>query len=87
MNSELNETNKNNQSNSEKINLNHLFSLIANPNETKSYLSELNNYFREFSGINSAQYNRLNEFYFKFSLIKSSKNFVDTPIYQIELIL
>ena len=87
MNSKLNEINKKNQSNTEKINLNHLFCLIADPNETKSYLCELNNYFKEFSAINSTQYNRLNEFYFKLSLLKKNKPFVDAPIYQIELIL
>ena len=87
MNTQSNEINDKNELNSEKINLTHFFCLIASPEETKSYLRELNYYFMEFNAINYSRYNRLNELYYKLSSLKKNKNFIDLPIYQIELIL
>ena len=79
-----NETKTPNEDKSEQLDLNHFYYLLAAPNEAKEYIETLKKYFNDYYIFNTTQYNTLNRLYFKISSEKENKNFIDTPIYQLE---
>ena len=56
-------TKKQEELNSDKINLNNFFYLLANTKETKKCVESLKEFLEEYYSFNSTQYNRLNELY------------------------
>ena len=73
--------------NSDKINLNHFYNLMANSLETNKLIELLKKYIQEYYSFNNSQYIKLNELYSKFSSEKMRKNFIKTSIYELEYIL
>ena len=81
---DINETKEQNGNKSDQIDLNHFYYLLASPKEVKEYIETLKKYLNDYYIFNTTQYNTLNRLYFEFSSENENKNFVDTPIYQVE---
>ena len=79
-----NEAKTQNEHKSEQLDLNHFYYLLAAPDEAKEYIETLKKYFNDYYIFNTTQYNTLNRLYFQISSEKENKNFIDTPIYQLE---
>ena len=73
--------------NSDKINLNNFFYLLANTKETKKCVESLKEFLDEYYSFNSTQYNRLNELYSKYFTKNCEKKLVNISIYKIETLI
>ena len=73
--------------NSDKINLNNFFYLLANTKETKKCVESLKEFLEEYYSFNSTQYNRLNELYSKYFTKNCETKLVNISIYKIETLI
>ena len=73
--------------NSDKINLNNFFYLLANTKETKKCVESLKEFLEEYYSFNSTQYNRLNELYSKYFTKNRETKLVNISIYKIETLI
>ena len=77
------EMNNNNEENSDRINLNYFYNILANAKDAKKYINKLKIFFNDYFLVSSHIYNRFNELYHKF-FTNEKDIFINTPINKIQ---
>ena len=71
-----------NEVNTEEINLNYFFTMLANTKEANEYITKLKKFINDYFLLFSTQYNRFNDLYYNFFSEKNN-SIINTPIYKI----
>ena len=71
-----------NEVNTEEINLNYFFTMLANTKEANEYITKLKKFINDYFLLFSTQYNRFNDLYHNFFSEKNN-SIINTPIYKI----